>query len=90
MIDDILNNKPENADLKQWKHSACTEYFKAVLKDLREDIKENIIRGVYTGDSVDKTAQLLAKAIGQAEMIEDVLYSIESAGEDENETTDEE
>ena len=86
MINDILNNKPENADLKQWKNSVCTLYFKAVLKDLREDIKENIIRGVYTGDSVDKTAQLLAKAIGQAEQLEDVVYAIETSGEsDDNE-----
>ena len=85
MIDDILNNKPENADLKQWKNNACTLYFKAILNDAREDIKENIIRGVYTGDSTDKTAQLLAKAIGKAEQLEDAVYAIESAGEDDNE-----
>ena len=85
MINDILNNKPENADLKQWKNNACTLYFKAVLNELRDDIKENIVRGTYTGDTTDKTAQLLAKAIGIAENLEDVMYSIESAGEDEKE-----
>ena len=82
MTDDIYN-KPENSELKEWRNSPCTKYFKAVLKEAREDIKENIVRGVYTGNASDETAQLLAKAIGQCEQLEDVLYSIESAGEED-------
>ena len=82
---DVLRNRPDSKELKAWRHSECTIYFNALLEDEREEIKEDIVRGVYTGDSTDKTAQLLAKAIGKCEQLEDVLYAIEHSGEDEDE-----
>lgn len=81
----VLQNKPDNKELKAWRHAECTIYFRALLEEEREEIKEDIVRGLYTGDSTDKTAQLLAKAIGQAEQLEDVMDVIERSGEDETE-----
>ena len=85
----ILDNPPDNKDLKEWRHAQCTVYFRALLQEEREDIKENIVSGLYTGDTTDKTAQLLAKAIGQCEQLEDVLYAIEHSGEEESDEVEE-
>lgn len=48
------------------------EYLKYLSK-LKKDVVESWMAGGYTGDTVDETAQLNAKAVGIAQLLDALL-----------------
>lgn len=65
-------------EVQEWKANEVTKRFFERLRKDREEIANAVIRGDYTGESVDETAQLLAREIGKAQAIENILeYAVE-------------
>ncbi len=79
----ILQDPPNDEDLRSWRSNRCTTYFKALLVDMREEMKEDIVKGLFTGDTVDKTALLTAEAVGKCAQLEDTVDTLELMGEEE-------
>lgn len=77
-------------DVVQWKNDKVTKVAFDWLREQREQLKEHVITGGATAESVDGTAQLVAKSIGKAEMAQEMLDYfledlLESAHEDAGE-----
>ncbi len=85
---EFKENPPTPESLKGWKSERNTKYFLALMKAEFEEIKEDMVSGLYTTESSDGTAQLTGKAIGKSEQLRDVIELIEDFGnerEEENE-----
>lgn len=67
-------------EIQSWKQHPVTEAFIAVLDGRKRTLQDSWSAGQFTGNSTDETAQMNAKAIGQVQMLEDILQSIEDMG----------
>lgn len=77
-------------DVVQWKNDKVTQAAFDWLREKREQLKEHVITGGASKESVDGTAQLVAKSIGKAEMAEEMLeYFLEDLLELAHEDADE-
>lgn len=79
------------SEVLDWKRNKVTQAAFDLLDDQREKLKEHVITGGATTESVEGTAQLVAKCIGKAEVIDEILNDLiemmleEAVGdEDEN------
>lgn len=68
---------------EEWKHSDITKRLVKQLNEDLESIKEKWLRGAYTHETVEGTAQLNAEALGKAQAISDILYFIEEQIQEE-------
>ena len=50
-----------------------TQEYLRYLSKLKKDIVESWIAGGYTGDTVDETAQLNAKAVGLVQLVDALI-----------------
>ena len=57
----------------EWLLHPVTVEFRKAMRNIREDIKENMVSGAYSTETVDGTAQLYSQAVGAAQQIEDLL-----------------
>lgn len=57
----------------QWKHDPVTKQAIKWLEEQREILKEYVITGGATAESSEGTAQLIAKSVGKAEVIQEIL-----------------
>lgn len=65
-------------EVLEWKHNPVTKRFFEKLETDKKLIAEEVILGAYTGSSVDETAQLIAREIGKAQALHNILeFSIE-------------
>lgn len=60
-------------DVLVWKNDAVTQLFFDQLQMDVDRIADSVIRGDYTGATVDETAQLIAREIGKAQAIQTIL-----------------
>lgn len=67
-------------EIQSWKQHPVTDEFVSILEERRRDLQDSWSAGQFTGKSTDETAQMNAKAIGQVQMLEDILQSIEDMG----------
>jgi len=79
----LLSEPPSNEELKSWKSEVSGKYFKSLLLADYEDLKDSIVEGVFTTETADGTAQQIAKAIGMAEKLRDVIDILEDFGNNE-------
>ena len=79
------------AEVLDWKRNRVTQAFLDIVDDERERLKEHVITGGATSESVDGTVQLIAKSIGKAEALDEVMTTLiedlleEAVGDDEDE-----
>jgi hypothetical protein len=81
---------PDNDELRSWSTQKEAKYFISLLKADYEDTKEDIVNGVYSGETSDMTAQLIGKALGKCQNLQDMIYVLENFGKEEEEKEDEE
>lgn len=67
-------------EIQSWKQHPVTEAFIAALDERKRTLQDSWSAGQFTGKSTDETAQMNAKAIGQVQMLDDILQSIEDMG----------
>lgn len=60
-------------DFKEWLLHPVTVEFRKAMVNRREELKEDLSEGVFTTETVDGTAQQTAKAIGQIQILKDLL-----------------
>lgn len=83
----VLNRQ----EILDWKNNPVTKAFFDQLEDDRDRIANEVIEGAYTGATVDETAQLIAREIGRAQAIQNILeFSIEDLLEDAYEEVEDE
>ena len=75
-----MDNPPSSNELKEWGLRREAKFFIQGLKAEYEAIKEDVISGAFTSESSDGTAQQVAKAIGRAEQLKDVIFTLEDFG----------
>lgn len=63
-------------EISDWKRSKVTQAFFDLIDEQREDLKEHVITGGATAESVDGTSQLVAKCIGKAEALDEVVNEL--------------
>jgi Sec-independent protein translocase protein TatA len=61
------------SDFKEWLLHPVTVEFRKAMSNRREELKEDLAEGAFTTETVDGTAQQTAKAIGQIQMLKDLL-----------------
>ena len=60
------------AEWTEWKQHPTTIEFFRFLTHVREELKEGLAEGAGTGHSIDESAQLSAKYIGQCQLLKDL------------------
>lgn len=80
----LLAEPPDKARLKTWKKTKEGKYFYSLLAAQREDLKDEIASGYFlNSDSIDSSAQHMAKAVGMFEQLTYVLEILDELGEPE-------
>ena len=69
--------EPTVEECRGWIEQGVGKYFKALLFERLEDLKDNFVNGDYTGVCADETAQKNAEAIGRAQAIAEVILTLE-------------
>jgi hypothetical protein len=60
-------------DFQEWLLHPVTVEFRKAIVNRREELKEDLSEGTFTTETVDGTAQQTAKAIGQIQILKDIL-----------------
>ena len=76
---------PTDEEKVSWRSRKAGKYFIAGLYDELEEIKDNIVSGLYTAESSDGTAQQMGMALGKCQQLEDVIETLESFGQPDEE-----
>ena len=63
----------DKQEWQEWKQQEVTKEYLKYLKKLKQDLIESWIAGGYTGGTIDETAQLNAKAVGLAQLLDALI-----------------
>lgn len=69
--------KPVPEQARGWLNQPAGKYHKAYLIEKLEELKDDWVNGVFTGESSEETAQRNAEAIGKAQAFAEVLLELD-------------
>ena len=77
--------KPTREQVKHWMGNSVTKWLFDSLAEDRTFIMESWANGVFTGESVEATSQLIAMALGQLDSIDQIIEKIDELLEEDDE-----
>lgn len=75
--------EPTPEEFRGWLDQSCGKYFKIVLEQKLDELKDDWASGVFTGDNTEETTQLNSEALGKAQQIADIIITLEELSTDE-------
>jgi hypothetical protein len=77
---------PAPEQVRGWLGQETGRYFKSLLNEKIEELKELWINGTYTDESIEKTIQRNSEAVGMGQAYADVLLTLDEMCIDEEVT----
>jgi hypothetical protein len=75
--------QPSAEECRGWMSQGVAKYFKSLLNEKLEDLKDGFINGDFTGESVEESSQRNSEAVGMAQAYADIILTLEEIQEDE-------
>lgn len=74
---------PSAEECRGWISQSVGKYYKNILFEKLEDLKESWVNGDFTGETTEETVQMNSEALGKAQAFADVLLTLNEICEEE-------
>ncbi len=77
--------EPTPEEFRGWLDMSVGKYFKQVLSEKMQDLKDDWASGAFTGLNTEETIQLNSEALGKVQQLADITLTLDELSTDEEE-----
>ena len=89
-LDGLEMTEPTPEEARGWLDQSVGKYFKAILNEKMNDLKDDWANGVFTAEDADTTIQLNSEALGKVGQVADIILTLDEMCKNEEPDKEEE